>query len=72
MKQVDNIIKKCKQELFENKDIATETIKSSWQIINTVKLSLQTISVLQWNSFIIVIGSLVKDVFLLREGVSLT
>ena len=47
VKQVDNIIKKCKQELFENKDIATETIKSSWQIINTVKLSLQTISVLQ-------------------------
>ena len=57
---------------FENKDIATETIKCNWQIINTVKLILQTISVLQWNSFIIVIGSLVKDVFLLREGVSLT
>ena len=32
--------KKCKQELFENKDIATETAKCKWQIINTVKVSL--------------------------------
>ena len=46
-KQVDNIIKKCKQEFFENKDIATETIKCNWQIINTVKLSLKTVSVFQ-------------------------
>ena len=46
-KQVDNIIKKCKQEFFENKDIANETIKCNWQIINTVKLSLKTVSVFQ-------------------------
>ena len=45
--------KKCKQEFYENKDIATETTKCIWQIINTVKLSLKTISVLQWNSHII-------------------
>ena len=45
--QVGNIIKKCKQEFFENKDIATETIKCNWQIINTVKLSLKTVSVFQ-------------------------
>ena len=48
--------KKCEQEFFENKDIATETIKCNWQIINTVKLSLKTVSVFQWNSFVTVIG----------------
>ena len=46
-KQVDFIKKKCKQELFENKDIATVTTKCNWQIINTVKVSLKAISVLQ-------------------------
>ena len=46
-KQIDNITKKCKQEFFENKDVATETIKCNWQIINAVKLSLKTVSVFQ-------------------------
>ena len=46
-KQLEFIKKKCKQELFENKDIATETTKWNWQIINTVKVSLKAISVLQ-------------------------
>ena len=47
-KQVDFIKKKkCKQELFENKDIASETTKCNWQIINTVKVSLKAISVLR-------------------------
>ena len=47
VKQVDNIIKKCKQEFLQNKDIATETVKCNWQLINTVKLSLKTVSVFQ-------------------------
>ena len=47
VKQFDNIIKKCKQEFLQNKDIATETVKCNWQLINTVKLSLKTVSVFQ-------------------------
>ena len=46
-KQVGNIIKNANKNFFENKDIANETIKCNWQIINTVKLSLKTVSVFQ-------------------------